>query len=93
MNIAETQYQEILHTLDKLLTNLGLILEDYDAEYLTQADLYIEIFKVMFPVLEPALNVDLNNVSDEEIIQHLVNILAKDIIKMDLEHIKGNHPY
>lgn len=90
MNQAETQYQEILHTLDKLLANLGLMLEDYDVEYLTQADLYIEIFKVMFPVLEPVLSGGFGeDVTDEEIIQYLVNILAKDIIKMDLDHIKG----
>ncbi len=90
MNQAEAQYREILHTLDKLLTNLGLMLEDYDVEYLTQADLYIEIFKVMFPVLEPALNVNFGeDISDQEIIQYLINLLAKDIIKMDLDHIKG----
>jgi len=90
MNQAEAQYREILHTLDKLLTNLGLMLEDYDVEYLTQADLYIEIYKVMFPVLEPALNVNFGeDISDQEIIQYLINLLAKDIIKMDLDHIKG----
>jgi len=90
MNQLEAQYQEILHILDKLLANLGLMLEDYDVEYLTQADLYIEIFKVMFPVLEPVLNAGFGeDVTDEELIQYLINVLAKDIIKMDLGHISG----
>jgi len=90
MSQAEALYKEILHTLDKLLTNLGLMLEDYDVEYLTQADLYIEIYKVMFPILEPVLSGDFGeDVTDEELIQYLVNVLAKDIIKMDLDHIKG----
>jgi len=90
MSQEETLYKEILHTLDKLLTNLGLMLEDYDVEYLTQADLYIEIYKVMFPILEPVLSGDFGeDITDEELIQYLVNVLAKDIIKMDLDHIKG----
>jgi len=84
--------QEVIQVLDELLSNLGLQLEEYDIVFLTQAEIYVEIFKVMFPSLAPMLDIDFDNdeVDDQELIQTLIDFLSKNIIRMDLDHISGN---
>jgi len=83
--------QEVIQVLDELLSNLGLQLEEYDIVFLTQAEIYVEIFKVMFPSLASMLDIDFDNdeVDDQELIQTLIDFLSKNIIRMDLDHISG----
>jgi len=87
----EVTTQEILAVLDKLLESLGLQLEEYDFVFLTQAELYVEMFKLMFPTLGPMLEIDFSaeEINDEEIIQSLIDFLSQYIIKVDLDHISS----
>ena len=87
----EVKTQEVLEVLDDLLASLGLQLEEYDIVYLTQAELYVEMFKVMFPELGPKLEIDFDqdDIDDQQIIQSLIEFLSEYILKMDLDHISG----
>jgi len=88
----EVSTEEVFAVLDKLLENLGLQLEEYDFVFLTQAELYVEMFKLMFPTLVPMLNIDFSqdDVDDEELIQSLLDFLSQYIIKVDLDHISSS---
>jgi len=87
----EHKIQEIAITLDRLLNNLGLELEEFDLSVLTQAELYMEIYKTMFPILTPhIMKIDAKeDMENGEKIQFLIDVLAGDILKMDLSHISG----
>jgi hypothetical protein len=88
----EVSTEEVFAVLDKLLENLGLQLEEYDFVFLTQAELYVEMFKLMFPTLIPMLNIDFSqdDVDDEELLQSLLDFLSQYIIKVDLDHISSS---
>jgi len=88
----EVTTEEVFAVLDKLLENLGLQLEEYDFVFLTQAELYVEMFKLMFPTLGPMLEVDFSqeDIDDEELIQSLLDFLSQYIIKVDLDHISSS---
>ena len=85
--------RDIYITFQKLMRNLGWDYEIDDPSYLTSEELYVEIYRTMFPMLEPMILqiAALEESYPGERIQNLIEILSLDILKLDLSHIRGRN--
>ena len=85
-------HKELIVTFHSLMDNLGLQYDLEDLGDLAHADIYVEIFRTMFPML--GFNIMKIIGQDEPNqgarIQSLINILSTEILKLDLSHIQGN---
>lgn len=94
---AATMDEELIKLTEDLLDSLNLQLpagsmDDYS---FLQSDLfYVEIFKVIMeqsghPFNEEDFDRETRGMGAGDRIQTLINVLARDILQVDLEHIKG----
>jgi Domain of unknown function (DUF5745) len=89
--------EELVKLTENLLDSLNLQLpagsmEDYS--FLKSDMFYVEIFKVIMeqsrhPFNEAEFDRETRGLTSGERIQTLINVLARDILNVDLEHIKG----
>jgi hypothetical protein len=97
MALAEEIDDELIKLTENLLDSLNLQLpahtgEDYS--FLRNDVFYVEIFKVVMdhsphPFNEADFDRETKGMSPGERIQALINLLSRDIVQVDLEHIKG----
>lgn len=83
--------RDIQVTFQKLMRNLDWEYELDDLGYLTNEELYVEIFHTMFPMLEPTIN-EIAELEEERPglrIEYLIALLSSEILNLDLSHIKG----
>lgn len=91
--MSETE-NEILELTHILFQNLGIadaqLLDRSNLEVLYEDSLYIEIFKLMFPVLKTEFeSIEEADNDPSEKIQLLIDYLASEVLKIDLNHIEG----
>ena len=82
--------EEIFLMMGSIFENLNIGEEIDDIEYFFNEKIYLEIYKILFPFLASKLELidNLKSPSGHKI-QGLIDLLAKDILTMDLSHIKG----
>lgn len=87
------EVDEIFKILNQIFTNIGVEGDISTLEEVTDPELYIQIFNIMFPFLTDNTN-EIYMIKDEpgNQMQLLLNILSENILRMDLSHINGkNH--
>lgn len=95
--MTEAMDQEIVKLTENLLDSLNLQLPTdpkEDISFLKSDLFYIEIFKVIMeqshqPFNEAEFDRETRSMTAGERIQTLIHILSRDIVQVDLEHIKG----
>lgn len=83
--------QKILKKANEIIDLLSLNFELTTIQDLSSSKFYFDVFRVLFPYLYVTLEqIENTNVPDENKIQNLIDLLSKDVLTMDLSHIKGD---
>ena len=89
--MASFSEEDIMGICDQIFEKLGVEFDLQDLGILLQENIYIELYRIMFPYLEK----DLVEIADKKSkpaqkIQELINLLSTQVLNMDLSHIKGD---
>ena len=82
--------EEIFAICQQIFANLQIGFELDDLSVLLEEKIYIELYRIMFPYLEEFLTkIENRNLKKAEKIQALIDLLSKEVLNLDLSHIKG----
>jgi hypothetical protein len=82
--------EEILAICEQIFANLQIEFEMSDLSVLLEEKIYIELYRLIFPFLEESLTkIENRNLKTAEKIQALIDLLSKEVLGLDISHIKG----
>ncbi|KAL4474119.1 hypothetical protein ABPG72_002844 [Tetrahymena utriculariae] len=89
-NQLNQETKNIVYNCQEIMANIELDLPIKTLDDLYQEQIYIEMFKKMFPFMKKKVEqIEESNVSTGKKLQLLINGLSNDVLTMDLTHIKG----
>lgn len=90
--MASFSDEDILVICDKIFEKLGVNYELEDLGILLVENIYIELYRIMFPYLEAILvEIATKKTDPGHKIQDLIDLLSSTVLNMDLSHIKGDN--
>lgn len=90
--MASFSEEDIMLICDQIFEKLGVNYELEDIGILLEENIYIELYRHMFPYLESVLvEIASKKSKTGQKIQELIDLLSSTILNMDLSHIKGEN--